>query len=206
MSGHPAAAAGGTWLLCDYGNVLSIDQPEAERLALASEAGLSEAAFAAAYWRHRDPYDRGMLTAAEFWSQVCGTHLGPDRLARLVRLDVASWTHPRTASIEALARARRRGLRTALLSNAPIEIARAVEHLPWLGGVAPRLFSCDLGTAKPDRPAFVAALEAIGADPGEVVFVDDRADNVAAAAALGIATTLFRDPSQLDELGPRAPS
>ena len=189
------------WLLCDYGNVLSLDQPEEDRRALADEAGLGEDAFALAYWAGRDPYDKGDVTAGEFWARVCGQPVDPGRLARLVELDVRSWTHPRTATLEAVARAAGRGLATALLSNAPVEIARAADGLSWLQGFAPRLFSCDLGEVKPAKAVFAWALERLGARPDEVVFVDDRPANVEGARRVGIDGIVFRDPAQLDAVG-----
>jgi putative hydrolase of the HAD superfamily len=50
------------------------------------------------------------------------------------------------------------------------------------------------GARKPEADYYRAGLRALDAQPGEVLFVDDRADNLAGAAALGIhvemATTL----------------
>lgn len=47
-------------------------------------------------------------------------------------------------------------------------------------------FSCDLGVAKPDPAYFEAILDALGHGPEGVVFIDDRRDNVEAAASVGI--------------------
>lgn len=46
--------------------------------------------------------------------------------------------------------------------------------------------SCYLGIRKPDRRIYQVALDVLQRDPEEVVFIDDRAENVAAAASLGI--------------------
>lgn len=47
-------------------------------------------------------------------------------------------------------------------------------------------FSCDLGVAKPDPDYFRAILRELDRGPEGVVFIDDRHDNVAAAATVGI--------------------
>lgn len=47
-------------------------------------------------------------------------------------------------------------------------------------------YSCDLGAVKPDPAYFVRALERVGAEPGSVLFVDDRSDNVEAARTVGL--------------------
>lgn len=49
-------------------------------------------------------------------------------------------------------------------------------------------YSCLLGAAKPDPDYFRAALSMAGVSTGEALFVDDSAENIAAAAALGLRT------------------
>ena len=51
--------------------------------------------------------------------------------------------------------------------------------------------SGDEKMVKPDAAIYRLALDRFGLDPAEAIFVDDRADNVRAAEALGIAGHLF---------------
>lgn len=61
--------------------------------------------------------------------------------------------------------------------------------------------SCYLGVRKPDRRIYQIALDVLQRDPEEVVFVDDRSENVAAANSLGIHAIRYEGSSQLtDEL------
>ncbi len=57
------------WLLCDYGEVLCLPQPPADRKALADAAAMGPRPwrFWEAYWRHRPGYDRGDVTARDYW-------------------------------------------------------------------------------------------------------------------------------------------
>ncbi len=60
------------------------------------------------------------------------------------------------------------------------------------------LISGDLGVRKPDPAAFAALTAAAGTSPGEILFVDDKADNVAAATRAGQrAILLAPDPSSV---------
>ena len=52
-------------------------------------------------------------------------------------------------------------------------------------------YSCDLAFAKPDTQFFRAVLEKISYAPGEALFIDDREENVAAAAEVGLLAALF---------------
>jgi putative hydrolase of the HAD superfamily len=48
-------------------------------------------------------------------------------------------------------------------------------------------YSCELGAAKPDPAFFAEAVRRIGAEPAAILFIDDLAQNVAAARAAGLA-------------------
>jgi putative hydrolase of the HAD superfamily len=61
------------------------------------------------------------------------------------------------------------------------------------------LSSCYTGRLKPDPDAYRLALELTRRAPGECLFLDDRAENVEAAAALGLRTLQVRDPDRLRE-------
>ncbi|WP_212721611.1 HAD family hydrolase [Nocardioides dongxiaopingii] len=47
-------------------------------------------------------------------------------------------------------------------------------------------YSWELGALKPEPAYFERAVERIGAEPGEVLFVDDRLDNVESARSVGL--------------------
>lgn len=187
-------------LLLDFGEVISVAQPADEVAALAGLAGLPVAEFARRYWAHRPGYDRGG-TALGYWTGILGAAPGAALLRRLVALDVASWLHLNPGTLRLLDTAHAAGTPVSLLSNAPHELARELDRHAVLRPFRHRLFSADLALTKPDRRCFAAALATLGADPGDVVFVDDRPANVEAAAALGITGVVFTPtPACLAEL------
>lgn len=67
------------------------------------------------------------------------------------------------------------------------------------------LSSCYVGLRKPDPAIYRRALDILGAPPARVLFIDDRAENVAPAADAGMQTIRFEDEDslrrQLKELG-----
>lgn len=188
------------WLVCDFGDVISLGPTEDDLAELARLARRDTTELASLFWSRRADYDRGDLDAAGFWSGVVVDELTDDRLARCIAADVASWTRldPRsTAAIEACAE---RGFHLALLSNAPIEIARVLDDTAWFAQFEHRLFSCDLRLTKPDPAIFAALLTRLDATPDTVTFVDDRADNVAAACSAGISGVQFTSPAVFEGL------
>lgn len=195
-----------TWLLCDYGEVLCLAPSDADREALAAAAGwdLTRGDFWAAYWADRPAYDRGDLSVRDYWARLLGHPPLPYQLDDLIAADMAGWLRPNLRSLAAAERAAGRGLHLAILSNAPVEVANAIDGAPWLAAFSRRFFSCWLRAVKPDPAAYHAVLEALDAQPEEVVFFDDRPANVAGAAELGIDARLFEHPAQLDEVRPRS--
>jgi putative hydrolase of the HAD superfamily len=188
-----------SWVVFDFGGVISTPQPEEDVAALAAAAAVCPAEFSRAYWPPRFAYDIGELSAETFWQDVAG-RLGRSftaaQIAELVRLDVASWSHLCAGTVRLIGDLKSAGRRLAMLSNQPAELAGAVAALPVARQFEHLLFSCDFGAGKPDPRCFVQALARLGAPAAEVILVDDRQENVRAAIALGMRAIRFTGPEQ----------
>jgi putative hydrolase of the HAD superfamily len=187
-------------LLVDYGEVLSAPLAEDAIADLAALAGQPRAALLDRYWRLRPAYDLGQ-PAGEYWSAVLDRDLGgaPRIVDRLTRVDVRGWLGRNPLTLRALlGHAHRTGARLALLSNAPEPLARAIDRHPWSRHFDHRYYSCRLGVAKPAPAAFRLVLSDLGAEPGEVLFIDDRAENTRTARDLGMRTITFTSAGDLD--------
>lgn len=194
-------------LILDFGGVLGYPQPENWFPTLAGQLGVDGDALRAAYWEHRHAYDAG-LPAVEYWRRVhatLGRPCGP--IDPLIQSDVLSWTEFRE-EVWAVARDfRRRGGRTAFLSNG---IPEAMAHIrakrplePWFDTV---VVSYEVGVAKPDPRIYRICLSRLGVPPERALFVDDREDNLEAAARLGIETLHFTGDDAVERLRARLTS
>ena len=113
------------------------------------------------------------------------------------RLTLENWQEARAlastaipASVDALRRASTLGT-VSLLSNNPSPFAESLPVLaPDVTAIVGenRLVSCQLGVRKPDARIFELALACYGARAEDTFFVDDSADNLEGARALGIHT------------------
>jgi putative hydrolase of the HAD superfamily len=195
-------------LILDYGNVLSRAQDQTWMDAAARRLGADVAVFRAAYWQHRHAYDAD-LSAAAYWRRVAAaarpaTALDPGDLAWLIASDVASWSVYHDEVWALAARFRAAGGRTALLSNSGPEVmARVRADHPLEARFDAVVISCEVGLAKPDPRIFRLCLERLGLSAGAALFVDDRADNVEAAARVGLQTLQFEGPDALEQLWAR---
>ena len=89
------------------------------------------------------------------------------------------------------------GVEMHTLSNYPAWYRLIEDRLALSRFVRWTLVSCITGLRKPDASAFRHAVAALGVDPSQVLFVDDRADNCAGARACGIASIRFENADSL---------
>jgi putative hydrolase of the HAD superfamily len=188
-----------TWLLFDYGGVICTHQRDSDVALLASVAGVPVPAFCDAYWAHRLDYDWAELDGTTYWQKVAagvGRSFTAAQVAELIRLDIASWLHLQPGTVTLIEDLAAAGYRLALLSNMPAEVAEVVAGLPVAARFEHCVFSSSLGSVKPQPECYRAVLAMLGAAPADVLFLDDRSENVAGAQALGIRSVQFTDPGQ----------
>ena len=187
-------------LLVDYGEVISTPLSENTITDLAAVADQPRDTFLDRYWHHRPAYDLGQ-SPADYWSEVltCDLAGSPLVVNRLTTIDVHGWLRLNSLTLRTLlAHVRFTGAKLALLSNAPEPLARAIDHCFWSRHFDHRYYSCRLAAAKPDPRAFQIVLHDLGAQPGDVLFIDDRAENTLIARDLGMHTITFASASALD--------
>jgi putative hydrolase of the HAD superfamily len=186
--------------MLDYGMVLSLDQGDDDRRSMAETAGVTLEQFSERYWACRDVYDQGRMPSSVYWANIAGRPIEMDEVDALVALDVASWLHLNPATFAAAGDAAESGLRLAVLSNAPHEVADAIDEVVG-EDFEVRLFSSRLDLLKPDPAIYQAALKQMGGtDPADVWFFDDRQPNVDGALALGLRAVRFESAEQLRRL------
>ncbi|MUL42949.1 HAD family phosphatase [Streptomonospora sp. PA3] len=187
-------------MVFDFGAVISRTPPPEDRARIEALAGVPAEDLWAAYWSERRAYDRG-IGAAEYWGRIArrvGADWSTATLHGLWALDVGSWLHVREDTTRILDLLAERGVRTALLSNAPLDIAGALRRSPVTAGFEALFFSCDLGVCKPESGIYEHVLGALGTAPERTAFVDDREENVLAAKRLGIVAHHFSGDGDLE--------
>ncbi|WP_339133901.1 HAD-IA family hydrolase [Streptomyces sp. f51] len=137
------------------------------------------------------------------WSAVQGR----DAAATRRRLHCEAFATPLPGAVEAVALARRLGLRTALVSNCTSDVREMVRDSAFAGRFDELLLSGEAGVMKPDPELFRTAADRLGVPPGACLFVGDGTDGeLAGAAAAGMTAVLVEcgEPRSWD--GPRIAS
>lgn len=92
---------------------------------------------------------------------------------------------------EVLSELRKQGHKIGVLSNTFPSIERTLEAIKVADLVDVPLATCLMGAHKPEPLAFVQAAEALGFAPKEILFIDDKPENIEAARQLGMKAELI---------------
>jgi len=184
----------------DYGNVLSLPQPEQALVDMAAKLCLPFDALEKLYWEFRPGYDAGLTPGVRYWHEVAsrgGCDMNDEIAQQMISMDNASWSRENKAMSEFARQVRAAGFRTAILSNMPKDFR---DFLPvgvqWLPQFDHHTYSCELNVTKPDQRIYEHCIRGLRIEPENAVFIDDREINCEAASAIGMQSVLFRDTEQ----------
>jgi len=163
------------------------------------DAALVEAVvFDRKYWNR---LDEGSIEDEEMKSDFCSRL--PERLHEKACAVYDNWymnLNPIKGMFELVRELKAMGKRLYLLSNISCLFAEKYREIPLLGELLSEfdglVFSAPIRMVKPERRIFEHLLEKYSLEPKECTFIDDNADNIAAAKEIGINTYLFDGDAQ----------
>jgi putative hydrolase of the HAD superfamily len=181
-------------VIFDYGGVLC-HHPTSAQIADAAElCGVSSEEFVRALWRHRLQYDAGQ-DPHEYW-RTCASLMGREfseaHIATMIEHEIGFWSTLDDRVVAWVDQLRAAGYRTGILSNLPIPLGtRLRQRDGFLDHFDHVTFSFELGCVKPQREIYDHALRGIGVPPDEVLFIDDRPENIKGAREAGLLAELY---------------
>ncbi len=192
-------------IVFDWGNVISEPQLDSDIELMAAVSGLKRSQLENLYWQTREPYDRGDLTATEYWTgvaQLASTVFSPAQIEELTFIDSRSWSYPNQRVIAWINELRKSHLRLAVLSNMPLTLREYIElNCDWLPVFDHKVCSCDVRSIKPEAKIYEVTLHRLQSEPSRTLFIDDRAVNIEAALKLGFHGLVFTNlDDAIDEL------
>jgi putative hydrolase of the HAD superfamily len=195
-------------VLWDVGGVLLTNGwDHVERAAVLKHFELDSAAFEQRHELVNDAWEKGFMTVEQYLQQTVFYEPRPFTPAAFfeeMKKQSAPLPHGALRILQELAASDE--LELGLLNNEARELNDyRIERFELGLYLDVFLSSCYLGLRKPDPRFFDLALDVLQRDPGECVFIDDRAHNCEAAQALGIHAIRYQDEAQcvqaLERLG-----
>jgi len=177
-------------VLFDFGQVLSLPADPAVWQQMLTISGLSEADLHREYWAHRHEYDRGTFTGEAYWHKVAtGSNAAftPEQIAALLAADVNLWSRLNQPMVEWAKQLQHAGVRTGILSNIGDAMAEGlVAKFDWIAAFDHCIWSHSLKLAKPEAAIYHCAAQGLATDPAQILFIDDKAENIEAAHSIGM--------------------
>jgi putative hydrolase of the HAD superfamily len=189
----------GRVVVFDYGEVIS-RTPSAARQQLLAATGLSADELFPLYEQHRHALDRGDLSVVDYWRTI-GSATGKDWSVTDVHgfwvLDFTGWFEIEPETLAIVEELHDAGTRIALLSNAGFDFASPYRRSPMGSLFELVVTSAEDHALKPAPGIYLDTCERLGIAPAQMVFVDNRAENVAGAEAVGAIGHHYTSPGEL---------
>jgi putative hydrolase of the HAD superfamily len=181
----------------DYGNVISLPQDPKVMDELAGIAGVERDRFESALWSLRGDYDRGIISAKEYFNTVLSSlavFVDEKTIEEIIETDTNSWKNINTETEALMKEIKAAGYMVGILSNMPHDfLVWAKENIPVFSLPHFGLYSCDVNLIKPEEAIYRKLLSMLGVEADELVFFDDKAENIAGARAVGMEAILWKN-------------
>ncbi len=188
-------------VILDYGQVLARCPTVPEFKLMSKMFNVDFDKFYKLWDSSRGPYDRGDLTAEQYWLQLAEqtkTTLTAEQIEELRVVEVEIWVHVDAGMLDWLDQLHAAGMKVALLSNMPWDLIHYVrKNFAWLDNFSFKTFSAEVRLIKPDPAIYEHTLRGLGVAASGALFVDDREANIDAARKLGIPSIQFQSIPQL---------
>ncbi len=184
-------------IIFDYGGVLVNHQSDADQARMAQVLDMPGEQFTELYWANRLDYDKGVVTAAEYWLDIgrhAKTKIDPAKIDELTGIDTESWMRFDEVMWGWVSDLRKMGKPLAILSNMPRDLGEALKTSPdRLTHFDQVTLSYEVHSIKPEPLIYEHCLEGLGTTPERTLFLDDRIENIQGAELLGIHAMQFLD-------------
>ncbi|MCB1080218.1 MAG: HAD family phosphatase [Chlamydiia bacterium] len=194
-----ALAASPQAVVFDFGGVMTGEQhPEVVASFLRETFSYSEKDFQMVLEEKRRLNRKGM-SDEEFWLRLSLWRrvILPEDWISQFRAAMRETLNPNEEMFRLVQELKERGVRVAMLSNIDERHAQHVRNLGLYEPFDPCLLSFEIGVQKPSQEAYQILLSILQLPGEEVLFIDDKRENVEAAKSVGIDGILFDSFEQL---------
>jgi glucose-1-phosphatase len=181
----------------DLGGVIVRTEFQAPRERLADRVGMTYEKLVKAVFESKTSREAsiGKISEDDHWKAVVRSLRLPPREMESARKEFFAGDIVDIALLDYI-RALRPRYRTGLISNAWDGLRPYMEREKFADAFDALTISAEVGAMKPEPRIFLHALEQLEVKPGQAVFVDDFAENIAGCEAVGMHGIHFRSIDQ----------
>ena len=182
----------------DYGQVISLPPDPKVIECLAERIGAEREIFESLLWSLRDEFDRGTLNSREYYKEILSrlnVSMDDKDIDEMSAMDLESWKNTNPGTVSLMEDVKKAGYVLGILSNMPHDfLAMGRKKFPVFSLPHVSLFSCEVNLIKPEEAIYRKLLSMLGLEGGEVVFFDDKMENIKSARTLGLEAFLWETP------------
>jgi epoxide hydrolase-like predicted phosphatase len=185
-------------VIFDWGGVL-VDDPAPGLMRYCAQAlSVSKEEYIITHNKFAADFQKGLIGEDTFWERICGELKVPKPEVPSLWADAFKAVYtPREDMFSLVARLRKNGYKTALLSNTEAPAIQFFYQLQYdMFDVL--VFSCAEGMRKPEREIYELTVRRLGSRAGQSVIIDDKPEYINGAKEAGLNTILFENISQLE--------
>jgi putative hydrolase of the HAD superfamily len=202
MNDISAAMSDISTILFDVGGVLLTNGwDHTERDGVLARFGVDRAQFEERHPEANDLWEKGLITIDEYLARTIfgqPRSFTPAEFVAAMKVESRLLPHTALGIVEALAASEQ--VELGILSNESRELMDYRTETFGFQGYFDFFFcSAYVAMRKPSPRIYRLALDVLQAEPGEVLFIDDRSENAAAAAAVGMHAIRYKGPERLAE-------
>lgn len=189
----------GRVVVFDYGEVIS-RTPHASRDALVDATGIPADELFPVYQELRHDLDRGDLSVVAYWRAIAertGRSWSVAEIHRFWAIDFTGWFEVEPETLAIVEELHDAGTRLALLSNAGFDFGDPYRRSPMGSLFETVVVSAEEHVLKAAPSIYRDTCTRLGIDAGQMVFVDNRAENAAGAEAIGAVGHHYTSPDGL---------
>ena len=147
-----------------------------------------------------EEYRIGLIEVDDFWKKA-KEELNVEDIDDVRQIFFDAY-EPQKSSIDLINKIKKKNIKVAFLSNNPKDRAEYLnKKYDFISLFDFGYFSFNAHVRKPDKKIYQKFLENFDLDANEIIYIDDKEENLKPAKELGMKTILFQDINQLkDEL------
>ncbi len=142
-------------------------------------------------------FQKGRISESEVLSQVSSDYEGKrSGYCSIWRKAIESAYSPKKEMFSLLSELKQKGLKLGILSNTEMPVIEVLKKKDYsIFDVL--VFSCLEGVRKPEKEIYWLLVNRLGLKAEEIIFIDDREENIISASQIGLKSILFNSPQQV---------
>jgi HAD superfamily hydrolase (TIGR01509 family) len=187
------------YILFDLGGIFIPDNTKLLNRAIAAHVGIPEGEMANRWTKALPELFTGRMKIIDFYENQFGGSFDP-RVLLQMHLDIYTRGFQIDSSMLDLLQRLNLSHTTACLTNTEIEVSNVNSELGLYTHFQYKFLSVEMHMMKPNEDIFMSAVQKLNAPVKDIIFIDDKEENINTGSLLGLKTILFESADKTKEM------